>query len=209
MPTSSLPPKKEMEAGIPDEPQSISRGSGPQGRDSLAAKLRDVAPAGKGSVRSRTRREEVSSSGFWKQRQEPNQTAKSQRESFTMAPMVWQLLRRRLQDQQRSRNSSALKRATREKASRGLRTFALTADVKEAHRQVLIDPRDWHLLGCQSEPGAGVFNNTVGTFGITSASYYWSRVVSSIARLTGRRRGIWSSRTTTTWKREEHSIGWR
>ena len=36
------------------------------------------------------------------------------------------------------------------------------ADVKEAHRQIPIDPLDWHLLGCQMECGADVFINTVG-----------------------------------------------
>ena len=32
----------------------------------------------------------------------------------------------------------------RDQERRGLRTFALTADVKEAHRQIPIDPRGWH-----------------------------------------------------------------
>ena len=90
----------------------------------------------------------------------------------------------RLRDQERCPVSSDLKRAMREKASRGLRTFALTADVKEAHRQIPIDPRDWHLLGCQLECGADVFINTAGTLGITSASYYWSRVASALGWLT-------------------------
>ena len=90
----------------------------------------------------------------------------------------------RLRDQERSPISSDIKRAMREKASRGLSTFALTADVKEAHRQIPIGPRDWHLLGCQVERGADVFVHTVGTFGITSASYYWSRVSSAVGRLT-------------------------
>ena len=50
----------------------------------------------------------------------------------------------------------------REKDKRGFNTFALTADVKEAHRQIPIDPRDWHLLGCQLERGGDVLINTVG-----------------------------------------------
>ena len=72
----------------------------------------------------------------------------------------------------------------REKASQGLRTFALTADVKEAHRQIPVDPRDWHLHGCQLDHGADVFINTVGTFCIASSSYCWSRVASAMGRLT-------------------------
>ena len=92
--------------------------------------------------------------------------------------------RTRLRDQERSPISSGIKRAMREKASRGLNTCALTAHVKEAHRQIPTDPRVWHLLGCQADRGGDVFINTVGTFGITSASYYWSRVSSAVGRLT-------------------------
>ena len=72
----------------------------------------------------------------------------------------------------------------REKARRGERTFALTADVKEAHRQIPVARGDWRLLGCRVRPGTCVCVNTVGTFGISSASYYWSRVGSGIGRLT-------------------------
>ena len=32
-------------------------------------------------------------------------------------------------------------------------------------------------------PGGDVFVNTVGTFGIASASYYWSRVAAAVGRL--------------------------
>ena len=63
------------------------------------------------------------------------------------------------------------------------RTFALTVDVAEAHRQAPIGPVDWHYLGAQIRPGDVVCINTVGTFCISSASYYWSRVGSSVGRL--------------------------
>ena len=71
----------------------------------------------------------------------------------------------------------------REKARRGKRTFALTADVSEAHRHVPVARRDWKLPGCRVRPGSFVFANTVGTFGISSFSYYWSRIGSGIGRL--------------------------
>ena len=64
-----------------------------------------------------------------------------------------------------------------------LRRFALTADISEAHRQVPIDRRDWRYLGCQITAGADVYVHTVGTFGIASASYYWSRVSMAVGRL--------------------------
>ena len=83
----------------------------------------------------------------------------------------------------------------REKAKMSERTFALTADVAEAHRQVPIDPLDWHYLGAQIGPGDVVYVNTVGTFGISSASYYWSRVGSALCRLSQYILG----RTAHTW----------
>ena len=89
----------------------------------------------------------------------------------------------RVRDQERSPIAADIKRLLREKAKMAERTFALTADVAEAHRQVPIDPVDWHFLGSQISPGEAVYVNTVGTFGISSASYYWSRVGSALGRL--------------------------
>ena len=80
-----------------------------------------------------------------------------------------------LRDQERAPVAPDLKRLMRQKAKTGEVTFGLTADVTEAHRQVPIHPDDWHLLRCQL--------NTVGTFGVSSVSYYWSRV-SAAVRLT-------------------------
>ena len=90
----------------------------------------------------------------------------------------------RLRDQERAPVASDLKRCMREKARRGEQTFSLTADVAEAHRQVLVDRRDWHLLGCQVEAGGDVLIITVGRFGVASASYYLSRVAESIGQIT-------------------------
>ena len=89
----------------------------------------------------------------------------------------------RLRDQERAPIAADLKRSMREKPRIGELTFALSADVTEAHRQVPFHPDDWHLLGCQVSPGGDAFVNTVGTFGIASASYYWSQVAAAIGRL--------------------------
>ena len=75
--------------------------------------------------------------------------------------------RTRVRDQERSPIAADIKRLFREKAKMSERTFALTADVAEAHRQVPIDPVDWHYLGAQICPGDVVYINTVGTFGIS------------------------------------------
>ena len=92
--------------------------------------------------------------------------------------------RTRLRDQERAPIAAdLLKRTMWEKAKLEELTFALTADVSEAHRQVPIHPDDWHLLGCQVIPGGEVLINTVGTFGIASAFCYWSRVVAAVGRM--------------------------
>ena len=101
----------------------------------------------------------------------------------------------RLRDQERAPIASDLKRSMREKSKIGELTFALSADVTEAHRQVPIHPDDWHLLGRQVSPGGDVFVNTVGTFGIASASYYWSRVAAAVDRLVQ----YLSAYTSTSW----------
>ena len=76
-----------------------------------------------------------------------------------------------LRDQERAPVAPDLKRLMHEKVKTGEVTFGLTADVKEAQRQAPIHPDDWHLLGCQLDKGREVFVNTVGTFGVSSASY--------------------------------------
>ena len=50
-------------------------------------------------------------------------------------------------------------------------TFAFTADISEAHRQVPIAHCDWHLVGCQVVLVAEVHVNTIVTFGVASAKY--------------------------------------
>ena len=80
--------------------------------------------------------------------------------------------RTRIRDQERAPIAADLKRAMREKSKIGQKTFALTADVAEAHRQEPIAEKDWYLLGCQVQPGSTVYVNKVGTFGVASASYY-------------------------------------
>ena len=89
----------------------------------------------------------------------------------------------RIRDQERSPIAADLKGAMREKAELGQPTFALTADVSEAHRQVPVHPSDWHFLGCQVTKGSTVYVNTVGILGITSASYYWNRVGAAVGRI--------------------------
>ena len=100
--------------------------------------------------------------------------------------------RTRIRDQERSPVASDLKRAMRERACQDETTFAFTADVSEAHRQIPSHPCDWHLLGCEVFAGGDVYINTVGTFGVASASYYWQvRWDDSHSTLLGTERVTW------------------
>ena len=121
--------------------------------------------------------------------------------------------RTRIRDQERSPVASDLKRAMREKAALNEPTFALTADVSEAHRQIPIHKCDWHLLGCQVQAGGDVYINTVGTFGVASASYYWSRVSGALGRLTqylaGNRARTWHMVVADDYHLESGGQGYR
>ena len=92
--------------------------------------------------------------------------------------------RTRIRDQERSKIASDLKRVMREKACQDEPTFALTADVSEAHRQIPIHSCDWRFIRCQVQAGGDVYINTAGTLGVASASHYWSRVSGALGRLT-------------------------
>ena len=61
--------------------------------------------------------------------------------------------------------------------------FALTGDLARAHRLVKIDQQDWRFLACRTgvKPNT-VWINMVGTFGVASAAYHWSRLMSGLGR---------------------------
>ena len=53
--------------------------------------------------------------------------------------------RTRIRDQERGPIAADLKRIMREKSRVGVSTFALTADVSEAHRQIPVAEQDWRV----------------------------------------------------------------
>ena len=68
--------------------------------------------------------------------------------------------------------------------------IALVWDFKSAHRIVAVNKADWGLQACSLEIGSKtapevtgeVLLNTVGTFGISSAGYWWGRIAAAILR---------------------------
>ena len=61
----------------------------------------------------------------------------------------------------------------------GARQFVLLGDVSKAHRRVVVRRADWGLQACRLSPGS-VWVNCVGTYGIGSAGYWWSRLASGL-----------------------------
>ena len=65
--------------------------------------------------------------------------------------------------------------------------FVLGADISAAHRLVKIREADWHLLGCKSDSDAQtIWINKVGTFGVSSAAYWWTRLFGCVGRFVSR-----------------------
>ncbi|OLP90151.1 hypothetical protein AK812_SmicGene28324 [Symbiodinium microadriaticum] len=61
--------------------------------------------------------------------------------------------------------------------------FGISADISSAHRLVLIRKADWPKLGCRARSQDRViWLNTVGTFGISSAAYWWTRLFGCVGR---------------------------
>ena len=69
--------------------------------------------------------------------------------------------------------------------------FGMAFDIRRAHRQIPIREEDWGYLACrlddkpehEAQDNDEVFVNTVGTFGVGSAAYYWSRLAAIAVRL--------------------------
>ena len=111
--------------------------------------------------------------------------------------------RTRLRDQERGPIAADLKRSMREKARYGELTFALSADVTEAHRQVPVHPARLAVTSSLIRWARSVSHRlpTIGP-GLQLQSVVWS----SISLDTRRHLGICSSPTTIYWNREVPSI---
>ena len=73
-----------------------------------------------------------------------------------------------------------------------VRYMAIKTDGSKAHRRIPVDPRDWGLMACAIDPmpveGTRlddwvIYVNTVGTYGVSSASWWWGRIGALVLRL--------------------------
>ena len=63
--------------------------------------------------------------------------------------------------------------------------FSVSADIAQAHRRIKVKHSDWGCLGCKTSTGSKVlWLNAVGTFGVSSASYWWTRLFACVGRWT-------------------------
>ena len=87
----------------------------------------------------------------------------------------------RVRDQLRSPSAGELRTVLQELPGQ---CFGLTGDVARAHRLVKIAEEDWGLQACKTGVGrpSKLWLNKVGTFGISSAAYHWSRFMSGLGR---------------------------
>ena len=88
----------------------------------------------------------------------------------------------KVQDQVRYPGAGELRCLLEERRARGAKGFAVLADAAKAHRRVAISPLDWGLLGCRTRAGH-VWIHKVGTYGVSSAGYWWSRLAGAFHRL--------------------------
>ena len=59
--------------------------------------------------------------------------------------------------------------------------ISILADFSKAHRLVKILPAEWGMLGCKLRTGT-TWLNKVGTFGVSSAAYWWARLAGGLLR---------------------------
>ena len=87
----------------------------------------------------------------------------------------------KVRDQVKSPTAGELKALMREKYESygGIRQFLLLGDVSKAHRRVKVRRQDWGFQACRIEEGK-VWVNCVGTYGIASAGYWWSRLAGAL-----------------------------
>ena len=62
--------------------------------------------------------------------------------------------------------------------------FGITGDIAKAHRRFVHSEQDWGVLACKTcTASPTVWLNRTGTFGVASASYWWSRLAGLLGRL--------------------------
>ena len=73
-----------------------------------------------------------------------------------------------------------------ETSNSGEACFCVSADIKSAHRLVKVRRSDWGYMCCRSNSSSDtVWVNQVGTFGVSSAPYWWAKLAAMLGRFVG------------------------
>ncbi len=88
----------------------------------------------------------------------------------------------RVRDQDACPMAADIKRLQRSQARHSRRPRGLAADFKSAHRLPMVHPEDWRYQGCRARSTGDVYVIKCGVFGISSISYWWSRMGGAAVR---------------------------
>ena len=77
-----------------------------------------------------------------------------------------------------------MKRAMKDKADVQEALFGLVVNIEGAHNLVPVREEDWRHQCCRVEEDGGLYAQTVGTFGVESAAYFWERAAGALSCLT-------------------------
>ena len=93
----------------------------------------------------------------------------------------------KIESQQAVPGPADLSYVVEEPIRRGEVPFCVSADVTAAHRLSKVRRQDWPYLACRvDDTSPTIWVNTVGTFGVSSASFWWSRLFGIIGRVVTR-----------------------
>ena len=89
----------------------------------------------------------------------------------------------KVRDVDEAPSAKDLKRLQAAKSRRKRGVHGLAADAKHAHKLVLIRPQDWGLQACRASDTDPLFINSRGTYGLSSAAYWWGRMGACLVRI--------------------------
>ena len=89
----------------------------------------------------------------------------------------------KVRDVDEAPSAKDLKRLQAAKSRRKSHIKGLAADAKHAHKLVLVRPTDWGLQSCRASDKDPLFVNSRGTYGLSSAAYWWGRLGACLVRL--------------------------
>ena len=92
----------------------------------------------------------------------------------------------RYQDKIECPGPAEISAIVREATETGEAPFCVSADIRAAHRLVKVRRADWGYMCCKADSQSDViWVNRTGTFGISSAPYWWSKLAGLLGRFVG------------------------